>query len=190
MCVQVCPRNAIDFNPRLSGTWMVSDTRAGTMVHARLGIAAENSGKLVTTVRQQAKRIAEEMGRNLILVDGPPGIGCPVIASIGGASRVLVVTEPTLSGQHDLERVLDLTRHFKVPALVAINKWDLNPERAAEIETAAREAGAGLAGRIRYDRAVTRAQMSAKTVVETDAPSAADIRSVWDAFNSDSQGDF
>ena len=117
---------AIDFPERLCGEWMVSETRCGPMVHARLGVAAENSGKLVSTVRREARRIAEEENRSLIIVDGPPGIGCPVIASVTGASLVLVVTEPTVSGEHDLERVLSLTRHFDIPAAVCVNKWDLN----------------------------------------------------------------
>jgi MinD superfamily P-loop ATPase len=189
VCVRVCPNNAVDFPERLSGRWMVSDTRAGPMVHARLGIAADNSGKLVSTVRKEARRIAEESHRDLILVDGPPGIGCPVIASIGGASRILIVTEPTVSGQHDLDRVLALADHFHVPSHVCVNKWDLNAERAAEIEQAARLAGARVTGRIRYDPAVTKAQMAAKAVVETDAPSAADIRGVWDDVNSSSEGE-
>jgi MinD superfamily P-loop ATPase len=112
------------------------------MVHARLGVAAENSGKLVSTVRREARRIAEEVHRSLIIVDGPPGIGCPVIASVTGATLVLVVTEPTVSGQHDLERVLSLTRHFKMPAAGCVNKWDLNPEMTHQIEDEAHRAGA------------------------------------------------
>lgn len=149
------------------------------MVHARLGVAAENSGKLVATVRQEARRVAEEQGLKLVIVDGPPGIGCPVIASLSGASQVLVVTEPTVSGEHDLERVLKLARHFEIPAAICVNKWDLNPEMAERIETLACAVGATVAGRIRYDRAVTQAQIRALAVVETDAPSAGDIREVW-----------
>jgi len=150
------------------------------MVHARLGTAAENSGKLVSTVRREARRIAEEERRGLILVDGPPGIGCPVIASVTGASQVLIVTEPSVSGEHDLKRVLSLAGHFRIPAAVCINKWDLHPEKADQIEEAALREGAWLAGRIRYDPAVTRAQLLEKAVVETDAPSAGDIRNVWE----------
>ncbi len=126
---------------------------------------------------------------DLILIDGPPGIGCPVIASIGGAARVLIVTEPTVSGQHDLERLLALADHFHVPSHVCVNKWDLNAERTAEIEQVARSAGARVTGRIRYDPAVTRAQMATKAVVETDAACAADIRSVWDDVNSALEGE-
>lgn len=179
VCVRFCPENAIDFRERLCGEWMVSETRCGPMVHARLGVAAENSGKLVSTVRREARRIAEEKGHGLVLVDGPPGIGCPVIASVTGASQVLVVTEPTVSGEHDLERVLSLARHFGIPAWVCVNKWDLNGDVAERIEEGAIRRGARVAGRIRYDPAVTRAQIEEKAVVETDASSAGDLRQVW-----------
>jgi len=178
VCVRFCPEQAIDFPERLAGVWMVSDTRCGPMVHARLSVAAENSGKLVSTVRREARRIAEEEDRSLIIVDGPPGIGCPVIASLTGATLVLVVTEPTVSGEHDLQRVLSLTRHFNIPTAICVNKWDINPEMTARIENQARNAGARIAGRIRYDRAVTQAQMQERAVVETEAPCVADVHSI------------
>jgi MinD superfamily P-loop ATPase len=187
VCVRFCPANAIDFPEKLCGEWMVSDTRCGPMVHARLGVAAENSGKLVSTVRREARRIAEEGKHPIVIVDGPPGIGCPVIASVTGATLVLAVTEPTVSGEHDLDRVLSLARHFDIPAAVCVNKWDLNAGMTERIEKAACRAGARIAGRIRYDRAVTLAQMQMRAVVETDAPSAEDIRQVWNAL--DMQGD-
>jgi len=180
VCVRFCPAGAIAFPERLCGEWMVSGTRCGPMVHACLGAAAENSGKLVSIVRREARRIAEEKGLPLIVTDGPPGIGCPVIAAVTGASQVLVVTEPTVSGEHDLERVLTLARHFEIPTAVCVNKWDINPEMTERIEKKAEAAGARVAGRIRYDRMVTTAQIQAKAVVETDAPSAEDIRSVWE----------
>jgi MinD superfamily P-loop ATPase len=180
VCVQFCPEEAIDFPERLCGEWMISETRCGPMVHARLGIAAENSGKLVSTVRKEARRLAEEGDHPLIIVDGPPGIGCPVIASLTGSSSVLVVTEPTVSGEHDLERVLSLTRHFDIPAAVCVNKWDLNAEMTERIEEKARGTGAHVVGRVRYDQSVTLAQMQGKAVVEIDAPSAQDIRRIWD----------
>jgi MinD superfamily P-loop ATPase len=179
VCVRFCPSEAIDFTARLCGEWMVSDTRCGPLVHARLGIAAENSGKLVATVRREARRIAGEQGRDLLLVDGPPGIGCPVIASVTGASLVVAVTEPTVSGEHDLERVLGLARHFDIPTAVCVNKWDLNPALTQRIEAKARQGGARLAGRVRYDAAVTAAQLEALAVVETSSAAAADIRGVW-----------
>ena len=179
VCVRFCPAQAIDFPERRCGEWMVSETRCGPMVHARLDVAAENSGKLVSTVRREARRIAENEHRPIVIVDGPPGIGCPVIASVTGASQVLVVTEPTVSGEHDLERVLSLARHFTIPAAVCVNKWDINPGMTERIENRARETGARVAGRVRYDRAVTSAQLQERAVVETNAPSAADVRELW-----------
>jgi len=180
VCVRFCPEGAIDFPERLCGEWFVSTTRFGPMVHARLGIAAENSGKLVSLVRKEARHIAQQQGRALILVDGPPGIGCPVIASVTGATAVLAVTEPTLSGEHDLERVLKLARHFGLRTLVCVNKWDINPEMTEQIEREAAEAGAALAGRVPYDQSVTDAQVNGKTVVEhADGPAARSIRQVW-----------
>jgi MinD superfamily P-loop ATPase len=153
------------------------------MLHAQLGVAAENSGKLVTEVRQRARQKAAETHRNKIIIDGPPGIGCAAIASLAGASLALVVTEPTVSGEHDLARVLSLNRHFDVPSAICVNKWDLNPEMAERIEKHAREQGARIAGRIRYDASITRAQMQSLSAVETDAPSGADIRKVWEALD-------
>lgn len=180
VCVRFCPEHAIAFPERRSGEWMVSATRSGPMVHARLATAAGNSGKLVSEVRQEARRIAEVEDRSLVLVDGPPGVGCPVIASVTGASLVLAVTEPTVSGEHDLERVLSLARHFGVPSAVCVNKWDLDPGMADRIERLAEKAGARLAGRVRYDRGVTAAQMAQRAVVETETPSAEDVRRVWE----------
>ena len=154
LCVRYCPENAIGFPERLCGEWMISETRCGPMVHAWLGVAAENSGKLASTVRREARLIVLEQGRSTVLVDGPPGIGCPVIASVTGASLALVVTEPTLSGEHDLQRVLALTQHFEMPAAVCVNKWDINAEMTARIETGAMAGGAWIAGRIRYENGI------------------------------------
>ncbi len=182
-CVRLCPMKAIDFPESHCGQWMVSETRNGPMVHARLGVAAENSGKLVSTVRQEAKRIAQDQGHSLIIVDGPPGIGCPVIASLTGASVALIVTEPTVSGIHDLERILSLTHHFGIPSGICVNKWDLNPQMTECIEERARQVGARVLGRVRYDRSVTTAQVEARAVVETDSMAAQDIRHIWDEMN-------
>ena len=182
VCVRVCPADAIDFPERVSGEWYVSDTRCGPMVHARLNPGGENSGKLVAQVRESAREIAKSNALDLIIVDGPPGIGCPVIASLTGATQVLVVTEPTLSGLHDMARVLDLTRHFRIPALVCVNKWDINPEQTERIEERALELGARVAGRIRYDRAMTDAQLNGRSAIEHSAgPLASDIRGIWNA---------
>jgi len=180
VCAHVCPAGAIELTDRLCGQWMVSQTRVGPMVHARLEIAAENSGKLVTAVRTEARRLAESQGARLVIVDGSPGIGCPVIASITGADLVLIVTEPTLSGKHDLARVAELTRYFEVPAMVCVNKWDLSTEVAGWIESLATELGIPSAGRVRYDNAVVAAQLRRLSVVEAGASAVADdIRSVW-----------
>jgi MinD superfamily P-loop ATPase len=180
VCAWFCAEGAIEFGPVVNGEWFVSETRCGPMVHARLGMGGENSGKLVSTVRTSAKRIAEERGLDLVLIDGSPGIGCPVIASVTGVSLVLAVTEPTLSGLHDLERVAKLTRHFGIPTLVCVNRWDLNAEVCERIEARAQDMGLAPAGRIRYDHAVTEAQMRGQAVVEYQREGcASDIRAVW-----------
>ncbi len=180
VCAWFCTESAIKYAPVSNGEWFVSDTRWGPMVHARLGIAEENSGKLVSLVRTEAKKVAARRNIELAIIDGSPGIGCPVIASITGADLVLVVTEPTLSGLHDLGRVTELTRHFGIQTLVCVNKWDLNAELATEIETNARRIGVEAVGRIRYDRAVTEAQINGQALIETtDVGAAEDIKSVW-----------
>jgi len=180
VCVRFCPTDAILFGDVVSGEWFISDTRHGPMVHAKLGVAAENSGKLVTLVRNKAREIAEENKLNLIIADGSPGIGCPVIASIAGASLVLVVTEPTLSGLHDLERVCELTAHFGAKTAVCVNKWDLNPEITGRIEQGAKTRNVPVLGRVRYDAAVTNAQIGGFSVVEIDGgPAAEDVRALW-----------
>jgi len=180
VCAHFCPADAVEFAPVVNGHWYVSETRCGPMVHAKLGIAEENSGKLVSVVRQEAKKTAGDRGLDLVMVDGAPGIGCPVIASITASTLVLIVTEPTLSGLGDLERVADLTRHFGIETLVAINKADLNPKLCREIERRASERGLSVVGEVRYDRSVTEAQVNRQAVVEyTASGAAADVRHLW-----------
>ena len=180
VCAWFCPEQAVELTPVIAGEWFVSDTRCGPMVHAKLGMAQSNSGKLVSIVRQNARAIAEQRNLGLVIIDGSPGIGCPVIASVTGASLVLAVTEPTLSGEHDLKRVVGLTRHFGIPLTVCINKWDLNPAISDGIETYCREQSIPLAGRVRYDRAFTRAQVQGRTVVEAGNNGVVDdIRALW-----------
>jgi len=180
VCAWFCTDKAIEFGPVVNGEWFISDTRRGPMVHAKLGVAEENSGKLVSLVRAEAKKIAEYRKLDLVLIDGAPGIGCPVIASIGGADMVLVVTEPTLSGMHDLERVADLTRHFGIETVLCINKWNLNEDIASRIEARAIGRGLKLAGKVRYDRAVTEAQVMGLSVVEYAQNGVVDdIRNLW-----------
>jgi MinD superfamily P-loop ATPase len=180
VCAWFCQDEAIEFAPVVNGEWYVSETRHGPMIHARLDIAEENSGKLVTTVRTEAKRLAEQRGLRSVLIDGSPGVGCPVIASITGADLVLVVTEPTLSGLHDLERVAELTAHFGIPALACVNKSDLNVEMTERIEAEARRRGLTPVGRVRYDEAVTKAQIRKQSVVEYGSGGCAeDVRNLW-----------
>jgi len=180
VCVEFCPADAIKFEDCINGQWFISDTKFGKMVHAKLGIAEENSGKMVTLIRKETKKIAEEQNKDLIIVDGSPGIGCPVIASIAGADLVLIITEPTLSGKHDLERVAQLAANFKIPTLVCINKVDINPEISDEIEKDAQNQGIKVVGKIRYDEAFTKAQIMKCSVIEyTGGAVAEDIKALW-----------
>jgi len=180
VCVEFCPVKAIDFKEAVNGQWFVSDTRFGPMVHAQLGIAEENSGKLVTLIRREAKRIAQEHKKDLLIIDGSPGIGCPVIASITGADLVLVVTEPTLSGKHDLERVAKLTKNFGIKTLVCINKADINPEMSRNIADNAAKNGLKVVGEIPYDDSFTKAQIMKATLIEyTGGEIAEKIKSLW-----------
>ncbi|MBI5895271.1 MAG: ATP-binding protein, partial [Desulfobacterales bacterium] len=156
VCYYFCPEKAIDFPSSTCGEWYLSDTRFGPMAHARLGIGEENSGKLVTLIRQEGKKMAEAQHLDLLLTDGPPGIGCPVIASLGGSTAVLIVAEPTVSGHHDMQRIVALSAFFKVPAMLCVNKFDLNPDKATEIEDFARANNVEVMGRIPFDPVFTR----------------------------------
>ena len=180
VCVHFCPVEAIDFPQGICGKWYISETRFGPMVHAKLGIAEENSGLLVSLVRNQAKVLAEEQGFDTIIVDGPPGIGCPVIASITGTNAVLIVTESTLSGLHDLERVVGLTAHFRIPTFACVNKFDLNEEMSDQIAAYCAGKNIGLLGRIPYDTAVTYAMVASQSIVEfSDGKVSKAIRELW-----------
>lgn len=180
VCVHFCPEKAIDFPDRNCGKWFISDTRHGPMVHAKLGIGAENSGRLVSLVRKEAREIAERNSSEYLIVDGPPGIGCPVIASLTGSDAVVAITEPTISGRHDFERVSQLAGHFGISLFVVVNKWDINPEMTKEIENVAKDVGAKVLGRISYDKKVTEAQISGKSIVESgDSEASEEIRNIW-----------
>lgn len=187
VCCYFCPEEAIDFPLNTCGEWYLSDTRFGPMAHARLGIAEENSGKLVTLIRQQGKQLAEERNLNLLLTDGPPGIGCPVIASLGGAAGVLIVSEPTVSGRHDMERVAELAAFFKIPAMLCVNKFDLNAEQGEAIEAFAREKGMRVMGRVPFDPAFTKAMVQGQTVVEFDSGSEGcqAVKQIWENLAAD-----
>jgi MinD superfamily P-loop ATPase len=180
-CARACPAGAIVMREQRAGTSFVSDTRFGPLVHARLGIAQEHSGKLVAKVRKRAREIAELEARDLILIDGPPGIGCPVISSVSGVSLALIVAEPTLSGIHDMERALGVLEHFGVRGVACVNKCDINEENTSRIEKFCVERGVSVLGRIPYDDAFTEAMVRGKPLVEHSRGKAA--RAVEDLWN-------
>lgn len=181
VCVHFCPEGAIDFLERRCGTWSVSKTARGTLVHADLDPGAENSGKLVTKVREEARRVAAASGCDLILVDGPPGIGCPATAALSGSDLVLLVTEPSLSALHDLDRIADLVARFAIPAVVFINRHDLSPALTSRIECYCTDRGLPLVGKIPFDPAMDDAQRAGRSLVEHAPRSAAAeiLTGVW-----------
>lgn len=164
VCVDFCPEKAIDFPIQKCGEWFVSASEYGPMVHARLGIAEENSGKLVSVIRGQAKYIAEKEHKDFVLIDGPPGIGCPVIASITGATALVIIVEPTLSGLHDMKRVAQLAAHFRLPVMVCINKYDINLDVTAQIEQEVQTHGLELVGRIPFNPVFVHSMVDGKNV--------------------------
>ena len=169
----------------INGRWFISETRFGPMAHAELFPGEENSGKLVALVRNQAKVLARSQNKSLILVDGAPGVGCPVISSITGAYHVLIVTEPSLSGLHDMERAVQLAQGFRVPMSVVINKYDVSADGAEKIERFAGIAGVNLLGKIPYDPGVIKAMVQRRCVVENgDSPAGSAIREIWDRMKS------
>ncbi len=184
-CSHICPENAIMMEEAFSGDWFVSETIYGPFIHARLGIGEENSGKLVTVVRKKAVEIAMEKSLRLILIDGPPGMGCPVTASLTGVNLILVVTEPTLSGIHDLERILTLADHFKIPSMVVINKFDINVENSQNITSYCEENGSKLLGKIPYEPKVVEALVNRKTVMDYPCNEVQWIvRQMWEGVES------
>ncbi|MGB9699393.1 MAG: 4Fe-4S binding protein [Thermodesulfobacteriota bacterium] len=180
VCYFICPRAAITLPEVQSGEWFISQTRFGPMIHAQLGVAQENSGKLVTLVRKEAIKIAQEKNYALVLIDGPPGIGCPVIASLGGVDAALVVTEPSLSGIHDMQRILNLCGHFNIPAWVCINKADINLANTRKIKKFCQEQGTSVISEIPFDPVVTKAMIKGQTVIEYAANSVSlEIEKIW-----------
>ncbi len=185
-CFYLCPVSAVKFDETLCGHYFVGKNDKGEQsVFAELLPGAENSGKLVTAVRKKAQELAKENGCEIILTDGPPGIGCTVIASLTGASFIVFVTEPTVSGVHDLKRVMDLSRHFKLPGAVVINKADLNPTFVEDINELCRERGFELLGQIPYEPLVSQAQRQAKTILEyaPDCQASHAIRQIYAKLN-------
>jgi MinD superfamily P-loop ATPase len=186
VCAYFCPSQAIEMVEKIAGKWFVSDTRYGPLVHAKLGIAEDNSGKLVSRVKEISREIATENGYELIVIDGSPGIGCPVIASIAGASLILIVSEPTVSGIHDMKRVIDLSKHFRIKSMVCINKYDLNLDNVKEIERYCAENDVTIAAHIPYDLDFTRAQIEAKSITEySDGDSSREIRRMWEKISDE-----
>jgi MinD superfamily P-loop ATPase len=181
LCSRICPVEAIKMEDNICGEWFVSETKYGPLVHAKLGIAEENSGKLVTKVRQVAKEIAKNKGMDYVIIDGPPGIGCPVIASLTGVDVAVIVTEPTLSGIHDMERVLDVASHFEIDSKVVVNKYDLNIDNSKQIMSFCREKNIELAGMIPFSREVSESIVKGIPIIEyTQNGIAKDIISIWE----------
>ena len=185
LCSRICRYGAIAMEENISGEWFISDTRYGPFVHARLGIAEDNSGKLVSMVRQAAKEIAEKEKKSYILIDGPPGIGCPVIAAITDTDLAVVITEPTLSGIHDMLRIIDTTAHFQVPTRVVINKYDLNPENSEKIVEICASKKIEILGRITFSAKVPRSLVKAVPYVEYAHDEVAEeMISIWHKMES------
>ncbi len=183
-CHFACPSQAITMEENLSGEWFVSNTRFGPMVHAKLGIAEENSGKLVSLVRKKAKELAEKNNSRWIIIDGSPGIGCPVIASLSGVDCAVVVTEPTLSGMHDALRVIEVAKHFRILTKVVINKYDLNTDMSERIMEVCKRSDVEVIGKIGFDKSVVKAMVQGKTIIEgADATIKERVTQIWEKLS-------
>lgn len=184
VCAHLCPAKAMDFEEQYCGDWHVSDTRFGPMVHALLFPGQENSGKLVSLLKSEARSLAKAQGLDTVLCDGSPGVGCPVISSLSGASLAVGVVEPTPSGRHDFQRVADLCRHFRVPLAVIINKADLNEKEADAMAEECAQRGDTLLGRLPFDPVVTRAMVARKALTEFDNPVGNRLKDMWSALQN------
>ncbi len=185
LCYHACPADAVDFMPVISGEWFRSESEYGPFLHGKLGIAEANSGRLVSLLRTHARNVAGDMGKDLVIADGPPGIGCPVIASLTGADYLLVVTEPSLSATHDLERLLQLASHFEIAVGVLINKFDINVDMSQRLERSLDSKGIATLGTIPYDQRFTEAQLQRKSYIEVaDSGARKRIESIWDKLLS------
>ena len=183
VCAYVCPVDAIRMVERESGYAYISESRFGPLAHAALKTAEEASGKLVTVVRENAKKLAEEQKKELVVIDGPPGIGCPVIASLTGVDLVLVVTEPTLSAIHDLERILHVAHHFGIPAVVCVNKYDINQDNTKSIEQYCEDEHIDVVGKLPYDITITRAMIHQQSIIEfSDGEISHEIKEMWNTI--------
>lgn len=180
-CLLVCPEEAITLKEEITGEWFVSQTKYGKLVHAKLGIAEENSGRLVTVIRQKAQHIALQEGLDYIIIDGPPGIGCPVIASLSGVDIALVVTEPTLSGIHDMERVIGVCEHFGIKIYVCINKFDLSLPNTKKIEGFCQTKNIPILAQISFDEEIINSVVAGKPAVEyVKGRTLESIENIWD----------
>lgn len=180
LCSVICPYDAIKMERAESGYLFTSTGSTGPMAHAELHPGGDNSGKLVTEVRKEAARLFEEEQKSLIISDGPPGVGCPVLSTITGTSLVLMVTEATRSGLHDLKRIAELVRHFKIPGALCVNRWDINPEITEEIEQYAESTGIALAGRVSYSQSFADTQLKGVPVVAEESKAAEEVKIVWE----------
>lgn len=181
ICSYVCPAGAITLEENISGEWFISDTKYGSLVHAKLGIAEENSGKLVTQVRQKAKEIAEKENLDYVIIDGPPGIGCPVIASLANADLALIVTEPTLSGIHDMERVAQVSKQFGITTKVVINKYNINPDNSQEIKKNCNRTNIEVIAQLPFSQKVSESIVKGVPIVEFCTNEIAqDISFLWE----------
>jgi MinD superfamily P-loop ATPase len=184
LCERICPANAITITQNLNNSWYISETRFGTLVHAKMGPGEENSGKLVSKIRERAKEIATKTKASYIINDGPPGIGCTAISSITGTDAVLLVIEPTVSGLHDAKRVVQLIQSFEIPVFAAINKYDINTEFTKTVEDYLLETGIPLAGKIPFSELMVESMIAEKTIIEF-APTKAiskEFSTIWSAI--------
>ena len=180
-CSFICPEGIIKMEENISGEWFISDTRFGPMVHAKLGIAEENSGKLVSLVRKKAKELAEKANCDWVIIDGAPGIGCPVIASLSGIDCAVVVTEPTLSGLHDADRVISVAKHFGILTKLIVNKYDLNVDMTRKIQEYCKDNDIDLVGTIPFDKSIVEAMVEGKTIIEySNTKAREEIVDVWE----------
>ncbi len=180
VCMYTCPTEAISMEDNIAGEWYISETKYGPMVHAKLGIAEENSGKLVARIRQEARTIAEKENRDHIIIDGPPGIGCPVIASISGVDLALIITEPTLTGIHDMERIMVVANHFSIPVKVVINKHNINLKNTNTIEKFCKKNKIPILGRLPFSNKVVESIINGIPIVEfCNDQITSDIINLW-----------
>ena len=186
-CANACPQKAIKMVRNPKGKQFVSNTRYGTFVHAKLGIGEDNSGKLVSSVRKKANEIGKKLNSDWIIIDGSPGIGCPVIASMGGANCALIITEPTMSGLHDADRIIKTAKHFNVPVKLIINKYDLNIEMSDKIEDYCKSNDISLIGKLGFDKIVVEAMVNGKTIIEyaPDSKISHDLCDIWNKIDSE-----